>query len=306
MIPIALITGFLGSGKSTLLRNIARQHPDRRLAFLINEFSAVDVDGRVLESDAGPVLALPGGSIFCTCLVSEFIRTLEDLPGFFGTEEAPIEGVVVEASGIASPKVAAKMLHETHLDQTYELTTVVAMVDPGTFPVLLETLPNIVEQIQCCDVAIINKIDLFDAETVARCAAEIQRIHPGARIVETSYGKAVPELFGAATVSRALDGDYAACIDPNYARASVRFREEVDLDRLLNALEACQEKLYRAKGFVPAQGKIWHVDLSGGKINVSPVSSPKGPCDLVFIGPGAQAQEIHGFAARLRDGELKA
>ena len=45
MIPLCLVTGFLGSGKTTLLRHIA-QCEFLRLAFLVNEFSAADVDGR--------------------------------------------------------------------------------------------------------------------------------------------------------------------------------------------------------------------------------------------------------------------
>lgn len=306
MIPIALITGFLGSGKTTLLRNIDQRHENRRLAFLVNEFSAADVDGRILESCIGPVVALPGGSIFCACLVSEFIRTLEDLPGLFATEDTPLDGVVIEASGIANPKVIARMLRETGLDQVYTLATVVAVVDPGTFPILLETLPNIVQQVETCDYAIINKTDLFDPPSVDHCETGVCRINPQATVIRTAFCETVPPLFKGASRAVQMDGDYAACIDPNYARASVRLDHEIDLARLEGALKTLGDKLYRVKGFVPSQGKAWHIDFTRDGIVVNPAPEAEGPCDLVFIGPGEAAEAINLLAANLRNGGFDA
>ena len=79
MIPVALVTGFLGSGKTTLLRRVIATHRDRRLAYLVNEFAPVDVDGRLLAAEGAPVVALPGGSIFCQCLVGSFIEQLRGI-----------------------------------------------------------------------------------------------------------------------------------------------------------------------------------------------------------------------------------
>ena len=136
-IPLALVTGFLGSGKTTFLRRIIHTHQYQRIVYLVNEFSPVDVDGHVLEGDTQSLVALPGGSIFCQCLATEFISTLKAIPEHFGTQAAPIDGVVIEASGVANPMVIEQMLEETKLDQVYALSSVVSIVDPGTFPLLL-------------------------------------------------------------------------------------------------------------------------------------------------------------------------
>ena len=80
MIALSLVTGFLGSGKTTYLRRLVEQYRGRRLVFLVNEFSPVDVDGPVLRSAEDDVVSLPGGSIFCTCLVTQFVHTLERIP----------------------------------------------------------------------------------------------------------------------------------------------------------------------------------------------------------------------------------
>ncbi|MCX7010859.1 MAG: hypothetical protein NTY53_27070, partial [Kiritimatiellaeota bacterium] len=103
MIPLVLVTGFLGSGKTTFLKQLVSRYHDLKLVWLVNEFSARDVDAAVLGSETSDVLSIAGGSIFCRCLVTEFIASLRDLPARFGTPESPVEGVVVEASGMANP-----------------------------------------------------------------------------------------------------------------------------------------------------------------------------------------------------------
>ncbi len=146
-IPLSLVTGFLGSGKTTFLKHTARRLAGRRIVYLVNEFSALDVDTQSLRQISPDVIAIPGGSIFCKCLVGDFIQTLSRVPQRFGSSQPgsadTIEGLIVEASGIANPKVVADMLRETKLDAVYSLASVVAIVDPGSFGKLLVTLPNI-------------------------------------------------------------------------------------------------------------------------------------------------------------------
>ena len=64
MIPLVLTTGFLGSGKTTLLRRIAERESGSRLVFLVNEFSQLDVDAKLLETEGLEAVSIAGGSIF--------------------------------------------------------------------------------------------------------------------------------------------------------------------------------------------------------------------------------------------------
>ena len=121
MIPLSLVTGFLGGGKTTLLQRLIERNQGRRLAYIVNEFAEADVDGQLLELGEDQVVSIPGGSIFCRCLSGEFLRILQEIPGRFDTPDSPLEGVVIEASGIADPKVTESMLEETRLDRVYEL-----------------------------------------------------------------------------------------------------------------------------------------------------------------------------------------
>ena len=92
MIPLALVTGFLGSGKTTYLKQLIDRYHDRKLVWLVNEFSARDVDAAVLGGETADVVSIAGGSIFCRCLATEFIAHLRDLPARFGTPAAPVAG----------------------------------------------------------------------------------------------------------------------------------------------------------------------------------------------------------------------
>lgn len=368
MIPLCLVTGFLGSGKTALLRHIAHQHARQRLVFLVNEFSAVDIDGPVLEQVApGQVLGLPGGSIFCVCLVTEFIRVLKELPERFGGE---IDGVVIEASGVANPKVVARMLAETRLDETYRIASVIAVADPGTFGTLLQTLPNLRAQIEASNHVLINKSDLFAEETLRATEQAVREINPTATVTRTQYGKInlvpapnppclgktsetcnsnshhrhpresgdpgfppkdldprfrgddgkggrwedvmdvaqtsvlVLDIFGD-NAPRGIEGEYAQCRDPNFAKASVRFTHPVELPRLLAALESLGPGLYRAKGFVPTPTGVFQVDVSSSGAQTTPVSEFTGTTDFAIITSPHTAEQAASLLADIHVGRYR-
>jgi G3E family GTPase len=305
MIPLSMITGFLGSGKTTLLKRIAGKNHDRKLVFLVNEFSHADIDGQVLASDIGRLVALPGGSIFCNCLVSEFIRALKAIPDRFAEDGSPVAGVIIEASGIANPKVTARMLRETGLDSVYDLRAVIAVVDPGTFPALLQGLPNIVAQVECCSQVLINKTDLYEEQAIQNAEEEVRRINPSAEITRTAWCEDVPELFRTRGPQLA-GGEYALCVDPNYAKASVRIFSPLKPEALRDALQEVGGALYRAKGFIPAPDGVLYFDAAGSEITWRPAPGHKGPCDLAIIVSGSDAEAARTIVDRVRGGGFAA
>lgn len=260
MIPLALVTGFLGSGKTSLLRHVAARDP-RRLVFLVNEFAATDVDGALLRGERERVVALPGGSIFCHCLVGEFVRNLRAIADGELAGPGPPEGVIVEASGIADPAVAWRMFEETGLDERYELRSVVAVIDPGTFLRLLETLPAITAQVVACTLSILNKTDLFAEAELLAVEQRLTEIRPELDVVRAVHARVEVDLL-APTPSRAPDGEYAPCADPRYWTTVIDVPAPVDIERLRAALQGVAGDLLRAKGFVPTPTGPIHVELS--------------------------------------------
>ncbi len=305
MIPICLVTGFLGSGKTTLLKQTVARHADRKLVYLVNELSPLDVDGALLSDAEDDVVAIPGGSIFCKCLVTQFLGYLQQIPERFSTPDAPVEGVVIEASGIANPKVVEQMLADTGLDEVYALATIVSVVDPGSFPKLVHTLPNISAQVEASDLVLINKTDLFDAEQVEATEALVRGINPGAEIIRTVNCNADFPLMGEAH-ERGITGDYADCLDPNYSKTGVEFTDSIDLDRLTSALRGAAEDIYRAKGFVPTADGLVYLDMSAAGLTVEPSARADVSPGLAIIARGEDSGPMHELQRQIEAGEMSA
>jgi G3E family GTPase len=280
-IPLVLVTGFLGSGKTTFLEQLVHRHRQRRIVYLVNEFSARDVDAARLLARTPDVVAISGGSIFCRCLVTEFIGQLRSLPDRFATPAAPLQGVVVEASGMANPAVAGQMLCETQLDRLYEMTAVVAIVDPGTFGKLLHTLPNIRAQIEAASLVLLNKTDLYSRAVIEQTAAAIHEIHPGVSIEQTRCGRSEADVFGM-QAPVGTHGELAACVDPNYVTFDVPLTGALDLDRLREAVEQLPDDVFRIKGLADVGGRRCRVDYSGTEWNCEEIDGDPPP-SLVFV-----------------------
>jgi G3E family GTPase len=281
MIPLALVTGFLGSGKTTCLKQLVRRHHGRKLVWLVNEFSARDVDAAVLGGETAAVVSIAGGSIFCRCLVTEFIASLRDLPARFGTPEAPVEGVVVEASGMANPAAAGPMLREARLDSVYQLATITAIVDPGTFLKLRHTLPNIRAQIEAAHHALLNKTDLYPAPLLAQTEAALREINPALAITRTRYCAAAVDIFAGAPPG-AAHGALAPCRDPHFESFAVAVPPDLDWPQLRAAVATACDDIFRIKGFARQDGRCVHVDYSSSGWSAGAAASDV-PSELVFI-----------------------
>ncbi len=281
MIPLALITGFLGSGKTTLLKQLARRERGHKIVWLVNEFSAHDVDATVLEGETSDVVSIAGGSIFCRCLVTEFIASLRDLPARFDTPEAPVTGVVVEASGMANPAVAATLLREAQLDTLYRLANVIAIADPGTFLKLLHTLPNIRAQIEAAQQILLNKTDLHPPAQIKTTEAALREINPTAPITRTSYCAAEIDLFSSAAAPD-IHGELAPCRDPDFESFTWTPPPTLDLAQLRATLATVADDLFRIKGFVHCAGRSLHVDYSSSGWQQEPAPA-SATIELVFI-----------------------
>ncbi len=299
LVPICLIVGFLGSGKTTLLKRLARTCAHQRLAFIVNEFSALDVDGEVMRREHDKVLCLAGGSVFCKCLSGQFIQALKDLPKALHIPHC--DGVVVEASGIADPGVAGKMLFETGLDALYRLSRVIAVVDPGNIGELLSKLPNTRAQLLAADIIILNKQDVYSPEEMEAARRVVVEVNDGAQVVQCAHCEVDIDIADGESAARA-SGNYAPCADPNFANAVAHVADPVDVDRLLRAMNASKGELYRAKGFLMGADGPLYLDWTPSTVSRFELPEYEGPFAFTFIGDGAKASAVAAMAARLESG----
>jgi G3E family GTPase len=314
MLRLTLVTGFLGSGKTTLLKRLTERDPAKRYVFVVNDFAKADVDGALMQQTDSPVLSVAGGSIFCICKVTDFIERLNEVWERFGQVDPPIDGVIVEASGMADPRVARKLIRDAELDQRFELQSVIGVVEPTSLMKLLKTLPNIKAQIEAADLILVNKADLHDESAMTAAETELRNINPDARLIRTSHCDVDIEPLDPAG-TRQIEGGYADCRDPHYHDVSVTIDKPVDLPQFQAEVAAMGEAIFRIKGSVPTRSGWRFIEYAGGRWHEQPLNQsqsalphppPKGggpdrsPAgQLAIIGHGSAAERIDSLAAML-------
>jgi G3E family GTPase len=283
--PIWLVVGFLGAGKTTLLCKLVHATRERRLVYVVNEFSAVDVDAGLIEREGGTALAVAGGSIFCRCLVTEFVSVLrrvsDGLPGRDGVV-MQAEGVVIEASGLADPRSMRRLLAESGLDARFHVAGVTAVVDPGTLMKLLLVLPNIRGQIESADLILLNKTDLHTPEMVEKVRTKLVAINPHATVIRCVRGAVDPAIIladGVSARAAEVDAAFGVCKDPQFERETLQFQRPLDLQSLRSAFAEAEEGFYRAKGTVLTSEGWMYLDWSAGVLTLK--AAPPAPSSIL-------------------------
>ena len=208
-IPVLLLTGYLGSGKTTLLNRILANRKGIRFAVIVNDIGEVNIDasliregGIVGQDDSGDLVALQNGCICCT-LKTDLIRQVMEL-----TDAGHFDYIVIEASGICEPAPIAQTLCAIpqmagpnpgrplpRLDCIATVVDALRLKDEfGCGDSLtrkdiddedIERL--IIEQIEFCNMIILNKISEVSREEAANIKAVIRALQPDARILECDY-----------------------------------------------------------------------------------------------------------------------
>ncbi|MGH2944386.1 MAG: CobW family GTP-binding protein [Solirubrobacteraceae bacterium] len=258
-IELTVIGGFLGAGKTTLLNQLLRDAGDRRLAVLVNDFGAINIDAELVQSHDGEMVTLTNGCICCG-VGGDFIgelALLRDRPD-------PPQHVVVEASGVADPG-AIVVLGDL---PGYRKDAAVVVADAETVRERAEdevTGHQVVGQLRAADLLVLNKTDLVGSERLAATRAWLREIAgPSTAIVETSFG-AVPAdvVLGARPAAgRAPRGGHAGHDHdhdhegehhhdhPSFETWSWTGAAAIAGARLVEELKALPDGIVRAKGLL--------------------------------------------------------
>lgn len=290
LIPVTILTGFLGAGKTTLLNHLLHGEHGLRVAVMVNDFGAVNIDSQLIVGVKDEdTVNLSNGCICCTIrgdLLNAAVQLANrtDRPDF----------LIVEASGVADPVGIVTTFASELARGHFLLDSVLTVVDAEQAlehilsreatrkkfgakieDILYTFFPSkqaelYENQIRTADLVTLNKTDLLDADSLNAVRDWLKDIHPNARRFETTFGRIPLELaIGVGRFDPAQIKSEARDVHVHEAGAesdhdhhhehdhslvfqtwSFTSHKPFDLKKLRQALITLPPSIYRAKGTV--------------------------------------------------------
>jgi len=251
VLPLTIISGFLGAGKTTLVNRLLSDPGGRRIAVLVNDFAAVNIDEELIRFQSGDTIGLTNGCACCS-INGDLVNAIQRLVD----RDEPPDAVVLEASGVADPRGIAQV---ALANPAMRLDSIVTLVDAETFPERLRddrTRSTVVSQLTAADIVAINKMDLAGKRQRSEILGLIEASAPGRTLVETSHSNIPAEVVLSAT-GRASSTFMCAPADHigGFSSTTRSWQHPLHKEAILQALRRLPPYVIRAKGIFSFEGE---------------------------------------------------
>lgn len=216
-IPVTVLSGYLGAGKTTVLNHVLNNRDGLKVAVIVNDLSEVNIDAALVKEGGGlsrtdeKLVEMSNGCICCT-LREDLLREVERL-----ALDGRFEYILIESTGVGEPVPVAQTFTYIDEEQGIDLTRycrldcMVTVVDAYRFwhdfasgESLLDrsqavgeedtrdVVDLLIDQIEFCDVLLLNKCDRIDEDELARLEAVLRKLQPRAKLIRTVNGQVDP------------------------------------------------------------------------------------------------------------------
>ena len=279
-IPLNLVTGFFGSGKTSFLKHYLKTFENKgKIAIIQNEFSAIDVDSRDLNTTSKyEILSINNGSVFCVCLLGSFI---ESLAAF--VEEVKPDELIMESSGMSDPIGVAQIFQSPLLKEKVFLNHIWCIVDANNLEKTTALRFRLEHQLRVADSIVVNKMDLV-ITSVDQIISQIKTVNPFAKIQTGNYGQV--DLSG---MKKAINlfpfKSTQSAGRPDIDSIVIKSNREISPDNLNLFISTITESCIRCKGFVKVTAeRTFFVQGVFNDFKISEVPKIMEPTELVIIG----------------------
>ncbi|MEF3308127.1 GTP-binding protein [Paenibacillus sp. GYB004] len=216
-IPVTVLSGYLGAGKTTVLNHVLNNRNGLKVAVIVNDLSEVNIDADLIKNGGGlsrtneKLVELSNGCICCT-LREDLLHEVEKL-----AKENRFDYLLIESTGVGEPVPVAQTF--TYVDEAQgidlsrycRLDCMVTVVDAYRFwhdyssgETLLDrgqavgeedtrdVVDLLVDQIEFCDVLILNKCDMVEENDLQQLEAALCKLQPRARLLRAVNGQVDP------------------------------------------------------------------------------------------------------------------
>lgn len=216
-IPVTVLSGYLGAGKTTVLNHVLNNRQGLKIAVIVNDLSDVNIDASLIKEGGGlsrtdeKLVEMSNGCICCT-LREDLLREVEKL-----AKENRFDYILIESTGVGEPVPVAQTF--TYIDEEQgidlsrfcRLDCMVTVVDAYRFwhdyssgETLLErnqavgegdtreVVDLLIDQIEFCDVLLLNKCDLIAEEELNELEEVLRKLQPRAKRIRIVQGKVNP------------------------------------------------------------------------------------------------------------------
>lgn len=274
-VPVVIVAGFLGAGKTTLLRHLLTAKHGLKIAAMVNDFAALNIDAALISEVSDDTTALSNGCVCCS-LSGGVARGLAQI----AARPEPADAILIECSGVSDPAGIAQVAASV---QGVRLDSIVTVVDAATSqrPTAWDHL--LTRQVAPATLVLVNKADLMSVESVEQVEKRLRGIAPRARMLGMVECTVPAAFILDAAMPPVVEG-HAHPVRHDFATRVLTAPPRLTRIQVETALAHVPDDVLRIKGFLAVDGETRLLQCVGRRWAWHPVAEESPERALVVIG----------------------